>query len=264
MADISYTDLMASLTREGDGYAAVIPETWMQGRATYGGLCAALCLECAMRTFPDLAPLRSVQIGFVGPAGGRVLLSARILRQGKSVAFVEADLIGEKGVATRALFAFGAHRPSDHDQSDMPAPEGIPAPDACERFLPDGVGPAFFDKFDARLVRGGRPFVGPRTHDHLLWVRHADPQARGVTALLAAADAPPPAIAALLSAPARFSSMTWFVNLLDDNVDAGDGWRLLQTRAEASRGGYSSQDMLVWTRDGAPVIAGRQSVAYFA
>jgi hypothetical protein len=52
-----------------------------QGRTTYGGCSAALCLEAAKRLLRDqrhsagaaeLPPLRSAQVAFVGPAGGDV------------------------------------------------------------------------------------------------------------------------------------------------------------------------------------------------
>ena len=63
---------------------------------------------------------------------------------------------------------------------------------------------------------------------------------------------------------APISSMTWMVNMLTDKPQSKDGWWLLQSRAENAAQGYTSQDMLVWTSDGEPVIAGRQSVTIFA
>ncbi len=63
---------------------------------------------------------------------------------------------------------------------------------------------------------------------------------------------------------APISSMTWMVNVLTDEPKTRDGWWLLESRAEHAADGYSSQDMLVWNRDGDLVIAGRQSVTIFA
>ena len=57
--------------------------------------------------------------------------------------------------------------------------------------------------------------------------------------------------------------MTWMVNIVSENLATRDGWWLLESRAENASQGYSSQDMLVWNRDGDLVIAGRQSVAIF-
>ena len=109
---VKFTELAGGAPYSDGALTQTIPPKWMQGRTTYGGLTAALCLETAMRAFPELPPLRSAQVSFIGPAGGAVEGRARMLRQGKSVTFVEADLFGEKGIATRATFAFGGARAS--------------------------------------------------------------------------------------------------------------------------------------------------------
>ena len=256
-------------TRAPDGQPAgspplsvVIPDDWMQGRTTYGGLSAALCLEGVGRAFQDLPPLRSAQISFVGPVGGRVSVTASLLRAGRSVTFARGDLSGDKGLATSATFAFGGARASQFDEDFMPAPD-LPGPDACAVFIPDGFGPPFARHYEQRLARGGRPMTGSDAHDHFIWVRHRDRDANGLVALLALADMPPPAMMPKFRESAPVSSMTWMVNFLQDDSQSEDGWYLLQSRAEHARAGYSSQDMLVWDRAGRPLIAGRQSVAIF-
>jgi len=103
-----FTELMADAATG----AVIITEDWMQGRTTYGGLSAALCYAAARELKPDGMTLRSAQIGFVGPAGGPVKTRAEVLRQGKSACYVSADVYSENGVATRALFIFGASRES--------------------------------------------------------------------------------------------------------------------------------------------------------
>ena len=79
----------------------------MQGRTTYGGLSAALCLEAVQRTYPELPPLRSAHVSFAGPVGGTVSISTKLMRQGGSVCFISAELQGEKGLATHVVFCFG-------------------------------------------------------------------------------------------------------------------------------------------------------------
>ena len=259
---MNFIDLMNSATFEDGALSVIIPDDWMQGRTTYGGLSAALCLETAQRAFPDAPPLRSAMVSFIGPAGGPVEGRANLLRQGKSVTFVEADVVGEKGIATRCAFAFGGARPSKWNRTFAPAPK-VPAPDQCDVFIPEGFGPPFAKNFDARLAKGGRPGTCSKEHDHYLWVRHRDENADNVVALLALADMPPPAIAPMFSQMAPLSSMTWMVNVLCEEPKTRDGWWLLQSRAEHAGNGYSSQDMLVWNADLELVIAGRQSVAIF-
>ena len=107
------------------------------------------------------------------------------------------------------------------------------------------------------------PISGSDEHEFYLWVRHEDPRAEGIVALLALADMPPPAVLPMFREFAPISSMTWMVNVLNANPVSKDGWWLLQSRGENASEGYSSQDMLVWNSDGELVIAGRQSVAIF-
>ncbi len=239
-----------------------IPESWMQGRTTYGGLSAALCLVAAERAFPDLPPLRSANISFVGPVGGAVEGRASALRRGKSVSFVEADLKTGEGLATRCVFAFGAARESMFDRTFSPPPE-MPPPEACEDFIPKGFGPNFAQHFETKLAKGARPGTNSDQYDHFVWVRHIDERADSMAALIALADMPPPAVMPMFPVFKPISSMTWHLNFLVDAPKSRDGWWLLQSRAENARSGYTSQDMPIWNSDGELVVIGRQSVAIF-
>jgi len=258
-----FSALIDSASFNENGLSAAITEDWMQGRTTYGGLAAALCLETALRTFPDLPPLRSAMVSFIGPAGAAVEARAKILRQGKSVTFVEADLIAEKGLATRCIFVFGGDRQSAFNKSYSPRP-ALPGPDDCEEYIPDGHGPSFLEHFDRLLAKGARPMTGATEHDHFIWARHRDERATGVPAFLALADMPPPAVLPMFTGPAPLSSMTWQLNFLTENPMTQDRWWLLESRADYAGNGYTSQDMLIWNHGGDLVLAGRQSVAIFA
>ena len=260
---VTYTEIIEAFSQTPAGFRGRVPENWLQGRTFYGGLNAALCLEGALNFFPDLPPLRSAQVSFIGPAEGEVSVKAEILRQGKSVTFVGADLSGEGGLAARAIFAFGLARPSMFNRHFTPMPN-VPGPEASAFFFPPGFdGPVFARNFDVRLAKGGVPMTSSAEHDHFLWVRHRDSKATSIAALLALADMPPPAMMPMFPTFARISSMTWGLNFLTDHPSTDDGWWLLESRAENAAEGYSSQDMFVWSRKGEPVIAGRQSVAIF-
>ena len=257
---MKFTELTAAMAPAEGGFAATISENWLQGRTTYGGLSAALCLEGALRTFPDLPPLRSAQISYVGPVGGPIVVKSEMLRRGKNVAFVNADLFSGTGLATRAVFAFGSERAPAVEATflpmrDFPPPEDVRAP------KPERL-PVFARNFDMRYLTGGRPFSGSRDCDIFLWLRHGDENATTLPALLALADMPPPAILPLMPNAGPISTINWALNFLsDDPLD--NGWKLMETRAESASAGYSSQDMFLWRRDGAPLIAARQCVAVF-
>lgn len=257
-----FSDLLSAMRDDDGGLSLEIEDSWCQGRTIFGGLSAALCLEAALRAVPDLPPLRSANVTFVGPAEGVMRGEAQVLRRGKSVCFVEADLIGDKGLATRCVFAFGGARASALDQTWTGAPD-VPAPDACEVFIPLGFGPNFVQHFETRLARGARPLEGALAHDHYVWVRHRDVAATGMTALVALADMLPPAVLSMTKQLAPVSSMTWMFNVLTAQPETREGWWLLQSCAEQAGNGYASQDMRIWTRDLDLVVAGRQNVAVF-
>lgn len=260
----TFSELMAGLTRNAEGgFSVEVPASWMQGRTLYGGLSAALCLEAIHREIPDLPPLRSAQVSFIGPSDGMVSVRVTVLRQGRSVTFVAADLHAAKGLAVHTVYCFGAERASMFDADYLPMPN-VPGPAESPPFFAEGFGPQFAANYEARLARGGRPVSASTEHDHFLWVRHREDHLAGPVALVALGDMPPPAVLPMFSEPAPISSMTWMFNVLTPHPESPDGWWLLRSCAEDARSGYSSQDMFIWNSAGVPVVTGRQSVAVFA
>ena len=259
-----YTDLIGSIANEEDGYAARVPDDWLQGRTAYGGLSAAISLAAARVAVPDLPPLRTAQVGFIGPAAGALSVRTEVLRAGKSMTFVGADTVGEAGPCTRALFGFGAARQSEIDFDDVPMPD-VPGPEECAEWdFRERGGPNFLQQYEVRGAAGELPFSGAAEARFLLWVRHRDEAARrGEGPLLALADAPPPAFLAMLTKPAPTASVTWQADFLTDQHDSADGWYLCGTTGDGAVDGYGGQSQMVWARDGEPVIAARQAVVVF-
>ena len=70
--------------------ALSIPAEWGQGRATFGGLIAALQYEAMRAKVPADRPVRSLAITFVGPVEPDVPVSFEVdvLREGKAVSQV--------------------------------------------------------------------------------------------------------------------------------------------------------------------------------
>jgi len=261
---LSYSQLIASLRRDASGlWHTHIPAGWLQGRTTYGGLSAALCHEAGKPLGRDM-PLRSAQIAFVGPAGGDVTLKAETLRAGKSSTFVGVDLIGEKGLATRATFVFGAARPEGKTMtSGLIAPD-VAAPNLSNQLFPDNVGPVFLSNFDVEMISGGVPMSGSDNPENLYWMRHRDRAAiADVTALLALGDAPPPVGMSFYTEPLRVSSMNWSIDVLSQTFETDDNWWLSRAEAQTLGDGYSAQSMTLWNRHGKPVLASRQTIAVF-
>ncbi len=257
-----YTDLVAAIVATDTGYAAHVSDDWKQGRTTYGGLSAALCVEGALRAFPEAPPLRSAQFAFIGPAAGELTIQARALRQGKSTLFAAVDLIGEQGIATHGTLTFGAARSSAVSHVDVPCPAVAP-PQDCEFFFPGGNGgPSFAGQFEVRMAGGTRPLSGAAP-EYLLWIRHRDPAATSLSALVALADMPPPPAMVLFPTFGPISTMTWALDVVGLPGADDDGWRLMRTRAETVGDGYSTQEMHLWDAQGRPLILARQNVAIF-
>jgi acyl-CoA thioesterase len=261
---ISFCDLLTGMTGESGRFQVLISDDWLQGRTAYGGLSAALCVEAAKRTVPDLPPLRSAQFTLIGPASGPLTLTASVLRRGKSAVFVGVDLTGEAGLAVRAILSFGVARASALSFASLPMPP-VSTVAQSEPFFPENRSAITFQKhFESRIAGGARPFTPDADPEYLIWFRHRDAGAHhSIVPLIALADAPPPAAMVLFPQAAPISTMTWSVDVLSDAPSTTDGWWLVQSRADASSQGYSAQAMTLWNADGAPVIVARQNVAIF-
>lgn len=241
--------------RDGDHYRATLGDHWLQGRTAYGGASAATALMAVKAAFPNLPPLRSVQIAFVGPLNGDVTLSPVLLRRGKNSAFIGCDVIGDDGVGLRAMFLFMASRDSAIAHLDLGAPAHNPpeADPADSEKLPQG----FLRNFD---LAG----AAEREAGFVRWARLRDRDGVDTeTELLAIADALPPAAMRLAKQWGPISSATWQLNLVTDAPATRDGWWLLGADTLHAGHGSSSQSMTIWNRDGDPVATATQSVALF-
>lgn len=259
-----FSELMDSIQPREEAWSINVSEDWLQGRTIYGGLGTAICVQTTLRAFPDLPPLRSAQIAFIGPASGELRIKPTILRQGKSTVFVGTDLVGDAGIATRVTLCFGAARPSSVAYEEVPPPQ-VKAPADCPDFFSNAPARlAFLQHFEGRLAGGHRPFSGAKEPNMLLWLRHRDPALRtSIIPLLALADAPPPAAATLIDKFGTISTMTWSIDMLSETIETDDGWWLLHTTADTAANGYSSQRMTVWNSNGRPTMVSRQNIALF-
>lgn len=269
MSDAPYrtplSEVLNGLVPAEGGFTASVPDDWLQGRAIYGGLSAALCLDATLKAFEELPPLRSAQLSFIGPASTSVELRPVLVRRGKSTAFVTVDLIGDDKLATRATFCFGSSRESSISHVQLAAPS-VKGPDDCEPFfIQSKMAPNFSRHFNSGYAAGHKPVTAAAEADMTVWLQHKDGEvAPLIVGLVALADALPPAAMSLFTERAPISTMTWMFDVLTETPATDDGWWLSRTVAEASRDGYSSQAMTVWNRKGEPVMVGRQNVAIFA
>lgn len=257
---MSLPDTLSAVRPIEGGFATAIPEDWMQGRTSYGGFSAALALEASRQVAPDLPPLRSAQVSFVGPLAGEVKVRARILRRGRNASWVSAEVASEAGVGLTATFVFMGPVDSALHLHDVPAPAGMIAPDAALS-LPEGRNIGFTQHFERRFAL---PRSETKRPEIAWWVRLKDAEGLDpMVGLLLCADALPPGVMPLLDGWVPVSSMTWLVNLLTPQPQTVDGWWLLRSAGNYSERGCSSQDMAIWDAQGNAVATGMQSIALF-
>ncbi|MEE2643547.1 MAG: thioesterase family protein [Myxococcota bacterium] len=258
-----FTQVIANLHAQGDGYRVTLPADWLQGRTAYGGLVAAIGLEATLRAVPNLPPIRSAQVSFIGPSGDELEITVQVLRRGRSVVFVECTLSNERGMVARCLFCFGAARPSGLAAPVFTPPKFLP-PETSSESISFEEAPAFVRHYETRVLSGGPPGSCSAKPELLVWVRHGDRDAHGsMVGLLGLADMLPPAILSTLPRFVPISSMTWQIDFFVSESPDDDGWRLLEATAESATEGYSSQRMAIWDRQGRPLMASRQSLAIF-
>jgi acyl-CoA thioesterase len=258
----AFSDILASLTPDGDAFRVEPSEDWRQGRTLFGGLSACLAVASAKKMFPDLPPLRSAQLTFIAPATGGLIIRPRILRAGKSATFVTANGTTETDTALQVTLVFGHARRSIHSYRALPMPHVEP-PDALPDFFHESFAPRFAGHFEARIAGGAPPVSGAAKPEYLAWLRHRDRSAPDdITSLMALGDAMPPAALAMFTLFAPISTITWFVDIFSDRI-SGAGWHLMHVEAETIADGYSSQRMVLWDATGAPVLIARQNIAIF-
>jgi acyl-CoA thioesterase len=260
MTDFAGT--LASMAGEGGGFRVAPDENWIQGRTLYGGLLAALAVEAARRIKPDLPPLRSAQFTFAGPSRGEISLLPTLLRSGRSATFVGVDVESDGALALRATLTFGSARQSRHSFANLPPPQVPPSEAGASVFDMPGA-PRSTSNFEGRLVGGSVPFSGAPRPELVLWLRHRGKVSAGSeAALVALADASPPAVFPIFDTPAPISTVTWSMDFAG-TADGADGWFLARTDSSHVDSGYSLQTTTMWTIDGRPALVSRQLVALY-
>lgn len=252
-----------------DPQAVVIPAVWGQGRASFGGLVAALVYEAMQAQVPAGRPLRSLAITFVGPAAADVPTSfqAEVLREGKSVSQVLGRAVQDGQVVTLVQGSFGAARQSAITVSATPAPRIKPVEECQELPYVRHVTPEFTRFLAMRWGMGGLPFSNTPSREMGGWVQlrgELDAQPMGNAHLLALVDAWPPALLPHLSAPAPGSSLTWTIEFIQPAAELSSAdWCLYRAEIEHARDGYGHVAAALWSADGALLAISRQTVTVF-
>lgn len=250
-------------------HAVLIPAQWSQGRASFGGLVAALVYEAMRAQVPSGRPARSLAITFVGPAAPDVAVSfeVEVLREGKAVSQVLGRAIQGGQVVTLVQGSFGAGRESRIVVKAAEAPQAKSV-EACPEmpYIPN-VTPEFTRYLAMRWAFGGLPFTNNPSREMGGWVRLRDQGSAepiNEAHLLALVDAWPPAVLPHLSAPAPGSSLTWTIEFVQPMSELSTlDWCLYRAQIEHARDGYGHVAAALWSPAGELLAISRQTVAVF-
>lgn len=265
---MKFAEVLASLTRNADGFTAHVPAEWGNGRTVFGGLQAALLVRGMRETLGDAArlPLRSMQTTFVAPiaAGQDVRLRPELLRVGKSAAHSRCDMLTSDGLGCTAVAIFGSDRPSIVSL-EIPRVESHADPDA----LPDfpfirGITPEFVRQVQLRIGRGALPYTGQDQARSTIFARLRDTDCGPEDALVALSDIIPTPALSMLKTPAPAASLNWMLELIGHPADLDlDSWSVIDTSVRAGSDGYLSQTSVLWGSNGHAFSISHQSVAIF-
>ncbi len=256
----SLPDVLHAIKPCANGWQAEIPASWLQGRTCYGGLSSAITHHAARLLLPDAPPLRSAQIGFVGPiAAGPAVVTAALLRQGKNSAIIETRILSDGAVGHTAQFIFMSPRESVL-QIACPPPATKLAPPVGDAI--NGNASSWYTRHMEYSDKRAQFGIGAQLFHgwHRLTARDG---LDVMTELLCIADALPPAAMAHTMIAKPVSSMNWQLNMLASAPATRDGWWLLESEVHHSHHGSSSQYMGVYDADLRPVMKGMQAIAVF-
>lgn len=266
--EVTFEQALSLDAHQGGSCRVQISEAWAQGRATFGGLVAALLVRALERALPPERNMRSCVVDFVAPvAPGEATIQASVLRAGRALTHGEARISQNGAVCAIMVAAYGERR-STSIQIDAPAPPAIDPPEALTRFpYVAGVMPRFTSQFDFRIPGGRFAYMGaPRANfgGYVGYPGGGPSDAAGILGLL---DAWPAPVLAMLNKFAPASTVTWMVDMVAELPARGarsDAFFRYESAALAAGGGYASHDARLWSPDGQLLALSRQMVVEFS
>ncbi len=245
----------------------VIPPSWGQGRASFGGLVAALMFDRMEHLVSPGRPMRSLQVSFVGPVepGVEATFEAEILREDKAVSQVQGRILQGGEPRLVCLASFGGDRQSAVQVDSLPAP-GCEPVEQCQAlpYIP-GVTPDFTQHIEMRWAFGHMPFSGKGGREMGGWMQFREtPESFSDAHIVALIDAWPPAVLPHLSGPAPASSLSWALDIVHPRpaLEPGD-WLLYKASIDQAGAGYGHTQAGIWTASGELVALSRQTVTVF-
>ncbi len=246
---------------EGEPAAASFPERWTIGPGfAHGGYLMSVVLAAATAQTSQGDPVTMsahfVRPGRVGPAE----IPARLIKSGRSLSTVEADVHQRGRIAVATLTTFGdLSRAADILYQDVEMPP-IPPREQClkaERATDDRV-PRMADNLDLYLTPESASWVQGSTIENAKmegWVRFADERPIDCVSLPMFADALPPPVFNV----GAFAPWTPTVELtLHVRRKPETSWLAVSFRTDLIGGTFFEASGTLWDDDGRLVAMSRQ------
>jgi acyl-CoA thioesterase len=250
-----------------------IPEDWLQGRTSFGGLVSVFGVQ-AMRdvvagAWPADVTLRALQTNFIAPVeAGPIAVGVKLLREGRSVRQVQVMMTQRDELCAVMVGVFGGPRESALAPLLPTRPPVAKLPDDIPSapFI-EGQRPAFTAHLDMRWAESAPPFSGRPATQASIHLKLIDGSTEGVSPELITvlmADASPTPVLTQFTKPTPASSVSWALELRPLAADeALDGWWRTDNRAIAMEGGYVNQQNTLWAPSGALAALAYQVVTVY-
>ena len=249
------------------GGEVTIPSSWSQGRASFGGITAALVFDRMEHVVAPGRPMRSMQVSFVGPVkpDEPAAVEAEILREGKAVSQVLGRIVQNGEPKLMVLASFGGDRDSEVQVDPSPAPQAKPV-DQCKGLdYIKGVTPEFIQQIEMRWAFGNLPFSGKGGRELGGWMQfRKSPEVFSDAHIIALIDAWPPAVLPYVKRQVKTSSLSWALDIVHPRpfLEPGD-WLLYKATIDKAGAGYGHTQAGIWTERGDLVALSRQTVTVF-
>lgn len=261
---MQFSEILDSIGATGDECQVAVSDDWLQGRATFGGLVAAVGNEAMRKLVPRDRPLRSLQTTFIGPASaGTWRMRARVLRVGRAVTLAQCEVFDGDQIAAVQVGVYGM----DRESAVLVKPPAVDPPRQVDeineiRYSPERS-PAFIQHFALRVAEGAKPFTSTRSPTKI-FIRHRDPAPLSESHVVCLVDCIPTPALSMYRAPAPGSSLVWMLEFFEHDLEFSPAaWWRIDTDIDAATGGYVNQTGLLHDPNGRPVALSRQLFAVF-
>jgi acyl-CoA thioesterase len=223
----------------------------------FGGWIAAALLKSVLGDAQAGQHARSIVVHFTAATRpGPLEIRTRCLRQGRSVAFWQAELFQGEDLRAHAVVTVGEVRDDPHAHTFIQRPDA-PPPDGLRSFSPPTP---FGRRMEARWVLG-EPFQGKDGARSLFWGRTNPPTRLDASGLALRADHMPPRVFYKTNSfiPNTTLSLTAYFHGTPEEIEAvGEDYLLVDVLGRRINAGYWDHTTTFWSPSGALIATTEQ------